>query len=299
MAKREVPTNTNDWNKSRPAEPLDAQTWPEATVRETSFTRRPETAIQALLEAAPGETPEVSLEEITPIREAVAAAVERLEPRLRYVIEAIHIERLSYQQLADRMAISKTHAFRLARDAEQQLRHILSANQMIRERLNLETKHATWWEAAASHLTTIAPHAAPTDDSTIVDALPIHASAMREMAASSQFERSSESLNFFLEEIEAIGCLAASWLDNHSQWSVSDMADLLESKQQDYGHGNITSFGFLGIAVRLSDKVERMQNLNQKQGKARNESFVDTMKDIVGYAVIALMLDDGTFYMEV
>lgn len=293
MAKREVPTSTNDWNRARPAEQLEAKSWPEATVRETSFTRRPETEIQALLEAAPGETPEVSVEEITPIREAVASAVERLEPRLKFVIEAIHNERLSYQQLADRMSISKTHAFRLAREAENRLRRMLSSNQLIRERLNLETKYSTWWEAAAAHLNNISPWDDTITDQYVIENMPSYADDMRKCA-----DPSYERYEKFLDNVETMGRLAAVWLNNHGEWSTTDMADLLESKQSDYGHDNITAFGFLGIAVRLSDKVERMTNLERKGGKARNESFIDTMKDIVGYSVIAHMLDDGTFYME-
>lgn len=292
MAKREVPTNTNDWNRGKPAEPLEAQSWPEATVRETSFTRRPETAIQALLEAAPGEEPDLSLEEIQPIREAVANAIDRLPARLKFVINSIHAERLSYQQLADRMSISKTHAFRLSRDAENILRSILSSNQMIRERLNLDTKYSTWWEAAATHLSTFNPSGAEhASDDEICQAISALLPDMRDQLDSNY--------DAYLEAVDLMGGMAAEWLNNHGQWSASDIADILESKQQDYGHGNISAFGQLGIAVRLSDKVERMKNLESKKGRARNESFTDTMLDIVGYCTIALMLDDGSFYMEV
>jgi hypothetical protein len=291
MAKRETPTNTNDWNKSRPANFLDAQGWPEGTLRETTFTRKPETPLQALMEALPWEEPETSVEELQPLREIVAQAVDRLPARLKYVLECIHMERLSYQQLADRMAISKTHAFRLTREAETILKATLSANQLIREKLNLETKHKTWWEAAASHLSTLNPVGNNSTDAEICEAI---ASLLPEMRDA--FERDNGE---YLEVVDLIGGMAAEWLNNHGKWSASDIADILESKQQDYGHGNISAFGQLGIAVRLSDKVERMKNLESKQGKARNESFADTMLDIVGYCVIAFMLDDGTFYMEV
>lgn len=292
MAKREVPTNTNDWNKSRPANPLDAQSWPEGTLRETTFTRKPETALQALLECAPGEEPEASIEELLPIREAVANAIERLPKRLQYVIEAIHMERLSYQQLGDRMAISKTHAYRLTKEAENLLRQILSTNQLVRERLNLKTKHKTWWEAAATHLTKFNPADIEfSNDDAICHNI---AGLLVEMRDS--FDRDYAE---YLEILDLIGGMAAEWLANHGKWNASDIADILESKQQDYGHGNISAFGQLGIAVRLSDKIERMKNLRSQKGKARNESFTDTMVDIVGYCTIAFMLDDGTFYMEV
>ena len=50
--------------------------------------------------------------------------------------------------------------------------------------------------------------------------------------------------------------------------------------------------------MRLSDKVERLINLKSKKSKAQNESLLDTLRDIVGYCVIALMLNDETFYLE-
>lgn len=289
MAKREVPTNTNDWNRGKPAEPLEAQSWPEATVRETSFTRRPETPIQALLETSPFEEPETSIEEIQPIREVIATAIERLPARLRFVINAIHVERLSFAQLAERMSISKTHAFRLERQAEEVLRNILSQNQIIRERLNLETAHKSWWGAAASHLARFAP-TGMLDDGELYEGI---SELLYEMRDNYQADETS-----YLESVDLIGTCAAEWLNNRGKWNVSDIADLLESKQLDYGHGNIAAFGHLGIAVRLSDKVERMKNL-QGSTTPRNETFADTMLDIVGYCTIAMMLEDGSFYMEV
>jgi len=82
------------------------------------------------------------------------------------------------------------------------------------------------------------------------------------------------------------------------QWDSGEMCLLLASKQHDYGHGNITSFGMKGVLVRLSDKVERLINLKSKKSKAQNESVLDTLRDIVGYCVIALMLNDETFSLD-
>jgi hypothetical protein len=81
-----------------------------------------------------------------------------------------------------------------------------------------------------------------------------------------------------------------------NEWDSGQMAALLASKQHDYGHGNITAFGLKGVLVRLSDKVERLINLKSKE--ARNESTLDTLRDVVGYCVIALMLNDDTFNLE-
>jgi hypothetical protein len=79
---------------------------------------------------------------------------------------------------------------------------------------------------------------------------------------------------------------------------MNEMLDLLASKQHDYGHGNITAFGLLGVAVRMSDKIARLENLVKRDDDAVNEPLLDTYMDIVGYAVIAGMLLNNTFELE-
>jgi hypothetical protein len=79
-------------------------------------------------------------------------------------------------------------------------------------------------------------------------------------------------------------------------WDLETVFQTLCSKQYDYGHENINKFGLYGIIVRLSDKVERYANLKNKY--AKNESVFDTLLDIVGYCVVALMLIDETFNLQ-
>ena len=76
------------------------------------------------------------------------------------------------------------------------------------------------------------------------------------------------------------------------------MQDTLVSKQHDYGHDNINAFGIIGVAVRLSDKIARYENLVDKPNKVAGETIVDTLMDMVGYATIARMLEDGTFQLD-
>ena len=93
--------------------------------------------------------------------------------------------------------------------------------------------------------------------------------------------------------------LSASGTEVFDSWMIREqITETLIRKQHDYGHGNITTFGLKGVLVRLSDKVERLINLQSKKTKAQNESTVDTLRDIVGYCVIALMLNDETFSLE-
>jgi hypothetical protein len=81
--------------------------------------------------------------------------------------------------------------------------------------------------------------------------------------------------------------------------NYEELYNLLCRKQHDYGHKNIDNFGLIGVAVRMCDKIARAENLRGKETNAvRNETIMDTYEDIVGYAVIALMLDGGTFGLE-
>lgn len=81
--------------------------------------------------------------------------------------------------------------------------------------------------------------------------------------------------------------------------SYEDLYNLLCRKQHDYGHKNIDNFGLIGVAVRMCDKIARAENLLGKETNAvKNETIIDTYEDIVGYAVIALMLEAGTFNLQ-
>jgi len=60
-------------------------------------------------------------------------------------------------------------------------------------------------------------------------------------------------------------------------------------KQLDYGPGNIAKFGFAGVLVRMSDKMERLMHLVTSGQKPQNESIEDTLIDIANYALIGLM----------
>ena len=85
---------------------------------------------------------------------------------------------------------------------------------------------------------------------------------------------------------------------------VKELSELLINKQRDYGHKNITEMGVIGLIVRMNDKMARLKNLHGFTDKsyqlkeAKNESITDTWKDIANYAIIALMLENDTFKLE-
>lgn len=94
-----------------------------------------------------------------------------------------------------------------------------------------------------------------------------------------------------------VGRAAMTLLDGRGIWSPAAMADLLCRKQADYGHGNINAFGVRGIIIRMNDKVERWFNLADQDSDGLAEPAVDALWDLVGYTVIAMMLEDGTFQL--
>jgi hypothetical protein len=75
---------------------------------------------------------------------------------------------------------------------------------------------------------------------------------------------------------------------------LCECVQLFDTKQMDYGSTNIAACGEMGIAVRLQDKVSRMQNLLLKELKGdanvNHESLEDTFKDAANYSMIGLLL---------
>lgn len=79
---------------------------------------------------------------------------------------------------------------------------------------------------------------------------------------------------------------------------AQDLASLVIDKQKDYGTSNILESpggAGNGIVVRLWDKISRLKNLVFNNLDPKNESIEDTYSDIVGYALVALMVQKGYF----
>jgi len=69
---------------------------------------------------------------------------------------------------------------------------------------------------------------------------------------------------------------------------TDDVSAILLKKNQDYG-GASFDLGLNGNMVHLWDKVSRFRSLvSQKNQNPNFESLEDTLKDIIGYAVIGL-----------
>ena len=72
------------------------------------------------------------------------------------------------------------------------------------------------------------------------------------------------------------------------------MTDLYARKNRDYGNSfdkSMDKFGLVVAAIRIGDKVNRLQSLVAKQGQAevKDESIADTFMDLACYSIMTMM----------
>lgn len=73
---------------------------------------------------------------------------------------------------------------------------------------------------------------------------------------------------------------------------MKEVATILLKKNADYG-GASFDLGLNGNMVHLWDKIRRYRNLVEKEQRAEDvnyESIEDTLRDIMGYATIGLLI---------
>ena len=247
---------------------------------------RPATMMEALMRSV-GDDIEESLEELQPLREAVAFCIEQLDEQDQFIVNAVNSEFLSYEQLGKRLGVSKPHAWRLKNNAYAKLEQLLIMHPLVRRKVRMIK---TWEQSASQWVMHIASFATEEQEASMPKLFRLIESARKCL-----FDSNDIPVSLLWTEI---GIEAIQELRKRKDWDSGQMCVLLVSKQHDYGHGNITSFGLRGVCVRLSDKVERLNNLKAKNSPAKNESLLDTLRDIVGYCVIALMLNDETFELD-
>lgn len=86
------------------------------------------------------------------------------------------------------------------------------------------------------------------------------------------------------------------YLEESFKKITDELLTTFTQKHKDYGKGNILNIKELGVAFRLSEKIERLKNLlmNPSQSPV-NESIADNIKDIAVYAIIMEMFRRGEF----
>lgn len=81
-------------------------------------------------------------------------------------------------------------------------------------------------------------------------------------------------------------------LEDHLPAIVEEIQQMLLNKNADYGDHNLIKFGTHGIAVRVSDKLERILHMlkSGKDGGEVGEKEEQEWLDIAGYAIQAVRL---------
>lgn len=85
------------------------------------------------------------------------------------------------------------------------------------------------------------------------------------------------------------------YLDEAFELIEKEMLEMFIKKHRDYGKGNIIDTGELGIAFRVSDKLNRLKHLIANNQIPENESIDETWLDIAVYAVIAILYRKSYF----
>lgn len=73
---------------------------------------------------------------------------------------------------------------------------------------------------------------------------------------------------------------------------TTDLADTLIAKNHDYGNSFgdlIKEYGNLAMLIPIKNKVNRLDTLIKTDGKVKNESIEDTLRDLAGYAILSLI----------
>lgn len=258
--------------------------------------RQPSSDYEALMMTAPGEEPIPSADEIMELRELVAESVQQLPDKYRQTIGLLMYEGLSLREAGQRLGYSDVHIMRLRNTAYDKLRATLTMNIMFRKRYDMAT---TWDESATqwcAHIGSLSKASKKIDFGTMNDRI----EALIGITFHNNLEPNPEAL-------VAIASPVVSYLRYRKWWDSAEMGVLLAKKQHDYGHGNILRFGLRGVTVRLTDKYERLTNLQFTKefledggvvAPLVNETIADTLRDIVGYCVVGLMLLDDTFRLS-
>ena len=102
---------------------------------------------------------------------------------------------------------------------------------------------------------------------------------------------------FQLLELYSLSCLVyLSELSNEKKSIIhiqSMNRNLFIKKNKDYG-GSFEDFGYIGIIVRINDKINRLKSLyKSKIVNVNDESFEDTIHDLYNYTILGLMYKEN------
>lgn len=80
----------------------------------------------------------------------------------------------------------------------------------------------------------------------------------------------------------------------------AEVTDLLVSKRLAYGPHNLIRFGGVGIAIRASDKIERLATMyaSDTTEGADGDSMADAWRDLIGYGALGLLFHEQALTPE-
>lgn len=237
------------------------------------------------------------------ILDIVESCIQQVPEPHRQLLRLRFSDQLTYNEITKLMGYSsKSHTWYHVQKALGMLKEILLIDPIIRRKYHMQTntEPLTWQSGAQIELDAIDRNIPILDydrRANLIEELAIRARYVADLVHKG-VENTDQWHRHLAHMLMACGNIAARKMFDDNAWDVTEMAELLASKQHDYGHRNITSFGLVGVAVRMSDKIARLENLVKRDDDAVNEPLTDTYKDIVGYAVIAGMLLNNTFELE-
>lgn len=95
----------------------------------------PENEWQALMEAPPCHEPATPKTAVAELVDIVRDCMELLLPQDQYIIHSIAYERITYEELGERLGVSSPHAWRLKQIAYQHLGEVLVIDGRIKKYL--------------------------------------------------------------------------------------------------------------------------------------------------------------------
>ncbi len=126
-----------DWVEHLYADPDRAEFPPVPTEHKRPLYHHdhPDTPLQAVMEATPGEAEQVSVAELWELREVLVDAFEELDEREQWVLNALVIEGQSHRQLSAELALSPRQIRRIRDAAVDQLKMRLQSNKLVTDHL--------------------------------------------------------------------------------------------------------------------------------------------------------------------
>lgn len=118
----------------------DKRTFPVAPEKLHGVHTAPDTPWQALMECRPGDEPSISKQELLPLRDVIADALDALPARERWVVERHAIERLSFSVIGTQLSLSKSMAHKIYQKAQRRLQAELWDHPLVRGHINNETE---------------------------------------------------------------------------------------------------------------------------------------------------------------